>query len=34
MGRYGRTGLDRLLMGSVTAKTIGHSKGAVLVVKA
>jgi nucleotide-binding universal stress UspA family protein len=32
MGRYGRTGLDRLLMGSVTAKTIGHSPCKVMVV--
>jgi nucleotide-binding universal stress UspA family protein len=32
MGRYGRTGIDRLLMGSVTAKTIGHSPCKVMVV--
>ena len=32
MGRYGRTGLNRLLMGSVTAKTIGHSPCKVMVV--
>jgi len=32
MGRYGRTGLDRLLMGSVTAKTIGHSPRNVMVI--
>lgn len=32
MGRYGRTGLKRLLMGSVTAKTIGHSPCNVMVV--
>jgi len=32
MGRYGRTGFDRLLMGSVTAKTIGHSPCKVMVV--
>ena len=32
MGRYGRTGLKRLLMGSVTAKTIGHSTCKVMVV--
>ena len=32
MGRRGRTGLMRLLVGSVTAKVIGHFKGKVLVV--
>jgi nucleotide-binding universal stress UspA family protein len=32
MGRYGRTGLARLLMGSVTARVIGHSPFNVLVV--
>jgi nucleotide-binding universal stress UspA family protein len=32
MGRRGRTGLKRLLMGSVTAKVIGHSPCDVLVV--
>ena len=32
MGRHGRTGLKRLLMGSVTAKTIGHSTCKVMVV--
>lgn len=32
MGRYGRTGLARLLMGSVTARVIGHSPVNVLVV--
>lgn len=32
MGRYGRTGIDRLLMGSVTAKTIGHSPCKVMIV--
>ena len=32
MGRYGRTGLSRLLMGSVTARVIGHSPINVLVV--
>jgi len=32
MGRHGRTGLRRLLMGSVTAKVIGHSPCNVLVV--
>jgi nucleotide-binding universal stress UspA family protein len=31
MGRRGRTGLMRLLVGSVTAKVIGHFKGKVLV---
>jgi nucleotide-binding universal stress UspA family protein len=33
MGSHGRTGLRRLLMGSVTAKVIGHSPCPVLVVK-
>ncbi len=32
MGRHGRTGLYRLLMGSVTARVIGHSPFNVLVV--
>lgn len=32
MGRRGRTGLKRLMMGSVTAKVIGHSHCKVLVV--
>lgn len=32
MGRHGRTGLDRMVMGSVTAKIIGHSHFNVLVV--
>jgi nucleotide-binding universal stress UspA family protein len=32
MGRRGRTGLKRLLMGSVTARVIGHSPCSVLVV--
>ncbi len=32
MGRRGRTGLNRLLMGSVTARVIGHSPVNVLVV--
>jgi nucleotide-binding universal stress UspA family protein len=32
MGRHGYTGLTRLLMGSVTARIIGHSKCHVLVV--
>jgi nucleotide-binding universal stress UspA family protein len=34
MGSHGRTGLKRLLMGSVTERVIGHSASAVLVVKA
>jgi len=34
MGSHGRTGLKRLLMGSVTERVIGHSESAVLVVKA
>jgi hypothetical protein len=34
MGSQGRTGLERLLMGSVTERVIGHSEVAVLVVKA
>jgi len=33
MGSHGRTGLKRLLMGSVTEKVIGHSHCPVLVVK-
>jgi nucleotide-binding universal stress UspA family protein len=32
MGRHGRTGLDRMVMGSVTAKIISHSHYNVLVV--
>lgn len=32
IGRRGRTGLTRLIMGSVTAKVIGHSHASVLVV--
>jgi hypothetical protein len=32
MGRHGRTGMDRMVMGSVTAKIIGHSHFNVLVV--
>jgi len=32
MGRYGRTGLARLLVGSVTARVIGHSPVNVLVI--
>lgn len=34
MGSHGRTGLSRLLMGSVTEKVIGHSPCMVLVVPA
>lgn len=34
LGSHGRTGLRRLLMGSVTELVIGHSESAVLVVKA
>jgi nucleotide-binding universal stress UspA family protein len=34
MGSHGRTGLKRLLMGSVTERVIGHTDRAVLVVKA
>jgi len=34
MGSHGRTGLTRLLMGSVTERVIGHAEAAVLVVKA
>jgi nucleotide-binding universal stress UspA family protein len=34
LGSHGRTGLKRLLMGSVAEKTIGHSPCPVLVVKA
>lgn len=33
VGSHGRTGLDRLLMGSVTERVIGHSESAVLVVR-
>ncbi len=33
MGSHGRTGLRRLLMGSVTEKVIGHASCPVLVVK-
>jgi nucleotide-binding universal stress UspA family protein len=33
MGSHGKTGLKRLLMGSVTERVIGHSESAVLVVK-
>ena len=34
MGRHGRKGLKRLLMGSVTSRVIGHAPCSVLVVKA
>ena len=34
VGSHGRTGLARLLMGSVTERVIGHAEAAVLVVKA
>jgi nucleotide-binding universal stress UspA family protein len=34
LGSHGRAGLERLLMGSVTERVIGHSEAAVLVVKA
>jgi hypothetical protein len=34
VGSHGRTGLDRLLMGSITERVIGHAETAVLVVKA
>ncbi|MCL5063444.1 MAG: universal stress protein, partial [Nitrospirae bacterium] len=33
MGSHGRTGLKRLLMGSVTEKVIGYASCPVLVVK-
>ena len=33
VGSYGRTGIERLLMGSVTERVIGHADCAVLVVK-
>ena len=33
LGSHGRTGMKRLLMGSVTAKVIGHSSCPILVVK-
>lgn len=32
MGSHGRTGLERMLLGSVTAKVIGHAPCAVLVI--
>ncbi|CAK0756118.1 putative membrane transporter protein [Gammaproteobacteria bacterium] len=34
MGSHGRTGLDRMLIGSVSERVIGHTNCAVLVVKA
>lgn len=34
VGSHGRTGIERLLMGSVTERVIGHANCAVLVVKA
>ena len=34
MGSHGRTGLTRLLMGSVTSRVIGHAPCSVLIVKA
>lgn len=34
VGSHGRTGLKRLLMGSVTERVIGHTEAAVLVVRA
>ena len=34
MGSHGRTGLDRLLMGSVTERVVGHADCAVLIVRA
>jgi len=34
MGSHGKTGLNKLLMGSVTERVISHSESAVLVVKA
>jgi len=33
VGSHGRTGLERLLMGSVTERVIGHTESAVLVVR-
>jgi nucleotide-binding universal stress UspA family protein len=33
LGSHGRTGIERLLMGSVTERVIGHSKSPVLVVR-
>ena len=33
VGWHGRTGMERLLMGSVTERVIGHARGAVLVIK-
>lgn len=34
LGSHGRTGIERLLMGSVTERVIGHTETAVLVVRA
>jgi nucleotide-binding universal stress UspA family protein len=34
MGSHGRTGVDKLLMGSVAERVVGNSECAVLVVKA
>lgn len=34
VGSHGRTGMERLLRGSVTERVIGHTESAVLVVKA
>jgi hypothetical protein len=34
VGSHGRTGLERMLMGSVSDRVIGHAHCAVLVVKA
>ena len=33
VGSYGRTGIERLLMGSVTERVIGHAACPVLVVR-
>ena len=33
VGSHGRTGIERLFMGSVTERVIGHTETAVLVVK-
>ena len=33
MGSHGRTGMERLLMGSVTERVVGHADCAVLIVK-
>ncbi|NWF51922.1 MAG: universal stress protein [Nitrospirae bacterium] len=34
VGSHGRTGIERLLMGSVTERVVGHAESAVLIVKA